>query len=139
MATRFGIGSPEPASSTYAGAFEAIRGKVTVNQLLMLQHHYAAPGRCVTARRLAECVGYADWRGVNTQYGALAKRLADQMGLEVDGDNVFLLATFVSDADVENGETQLVMRPQVAVALERLGWAPNTRSVFLHDTHEEPA
>ena len=128
MATPFTADSRPPASGGYAAALAAIRRHVTVTQLLLLQHHYSSPGRTTTARRLGECVGYADHRGANSQYGTLAKRLAEDLGLEVNGDHVFLLATFTADPDVEGGETQLVMRPQVAAALERLGWAPGTRA-----------
>src|SRR4051794_11096865 len=68
-----------PTAEEYRKAFAAVRHQMTVSQLLLLQRHYAAPGRATTARRLAEAVGFQDWRGVNLQYGTLAKRACDAL------------------------------------------------------------
>ncbi len=111
-----------PSSAQYREAFATIRDQVTVNQLLMLQRHYHAPGRAITARRLAEQIGYANYGGVNIQYGTLAKRLCEALEVEVDGDHVSVLAMFVRDPSVEGGECQFIMRPQVAHALAALRW-----------------
>jgi hypothetical protein len=111
-----------PAAEEYRQALASIRDQMTVNQLLMLQRHYYAPGRTTTARRLATAVQFQDHRGVNLQYGSLAKKVCDALHVEVNGDAVFVLATFVHDPDIDNGECQFVMRVQVARALELLGW-----------------
>ncbi len=111
-----------PTAEEYQEALAAMRDQMTVRQLLLLQRHYAAPGRTTTARRLAEAVGFQDWRGVNLQYGTLAKRVCDALGVAVDGDSMFALATFTRDPGIDQGECQLVMRVQVARALEQLGW-----------------
>ena len=112
-----------PSSQQYREAFAAIRDQITVNQLLLLQRHYHAPGRTITARRLAECVGYANYGGVNAQYGALAKHLCDALQVRFEEEYwVTIVAMFARDPDVEGGELQWVMRPQVAHALAALGW-----------------
>jgi hypothetical protein len=111
-----------PTVDEYRQAFAALRDQTTVNQLLLLQRHYYSPGRAITARRLAEVVGFQDWRGVNLQYGIWAKKLCDELDVSVDGDSLFVLATFVHDPAIDQGECQLVMRVQVARALELLGW-----------------
>jgi hypothetical protein len=111
-----------PTAEEFRHALAAVSDQMTVNQLLLLQRHYRAPGRAITARQLAEAVGFRDWRGVNLQYGTLAKRVCDALGVTIDGDNLFVLATFVRDPGIDDGECQLVMRVQVARALELLGW-----------------
>jgi hypothetical protein len=94
---------------------------MTPNHLLLLQSHYRAPGHTTTARRLAEQVGFANWRGLNAQYGGLAKQLGEALGVEINGESVYILATFRREAGVEDNEIQFIMRPQVAQALEALG------------------
>jgi hypothetical protein len=116
------FGTDFPSSQEYREAFAAIHDQITVKQFLMLQRHYHAPGRTTTASRLAEFVGYTNYGGVNLQYGALAKRLCDELKVQIDREQVYILAMFARDQSVDNGEVQFVMRPQVARALEALGW-----------------
>lgn len=111
-----------PSAEEYVKGFEAIRETITVNQLLLLQRHYNSPGRTTTATKLAQSVGYATHNGFNSQYGKLASRLGEAMQLEVLPDRVQLLTIIAHDPAVENNECQFVMRPQVAAALERMGW-----------------
>ena len=111
-----------PTAAEYEAGLRKIRDDMTLNQLLLLQRHHSAPGRSATARQLADHLGYANWGGTNLQYGLLAKKLAEAMGVEVNGDLVYLLATFKREADVAEGEVQLVMRPQLAAALQSLKW-----------------
>lgn len=111
-----------PRSGEYARALSALRPELNDGQVRCLRAHYLAPGRTATARRLAEAVGYADYRGVNLQYGKLAVRLCETLGVCVDGDAVYILGWFAWDADHEAGECQFVMRPQLAVAVAAMGW-----------------
>jgi hypothetical protein len=111
-----------PTADEYRAAFGTCRDEMTLNHLLLLQRHYHSPGRTATARELADKIGYSDWRGVNLQYGLLAKRLCEVLGVEIDGESVYILATFRREAGVKDGELQFVMRPQLAEALEALGW-----------------
>src|SRR5262245_1101140 len=120
--SRLDANSTFPTAEECRQAFAAVRDQMTINQLLLLQRHYYAPGRTTTARRLATAVQFQDWRGVNLQYGGLSKKLCDALQVEIDGDAIFVLATFVRDPGIDDGECQLVMRVQVARALELLGW-----------------
>jgi steroid delta-isomerase-like uncharacterized protein len=119
---RLDANSTFPTAEEYRKAFAAVRDQMTVNQLLLLQRHYYAPGRTTTARRLAAAVQFQDWRGVNLQYGGLSKKVCEALNVEIDCDALFVLATFVRDPGIDEGECQLVMRVQVARALELLGW-----------------
>jgi|HubBroStandDraft_6_1064221.scaffolds.fasta_scaffold289582_2 hypothetical protein len=40
-----------------------------------LRAHAQAKGRALTMRRLSEKAGYRTWRGMNLQYGLLAKKI----------------------------------------------------------------
>jgi hypothetical protein len=111
-----------PTSDKYCAAFKSIRDQMTVNQLIMLQRHYHSAGRIITARRLADLVGFVNWGGVNLQYGTLAKKLCEALEVTIDSDHLFVLVTFARDPSIDDGECQLAMRPQVAQALETLGW-----------------
>jgi hypothetical protein len=120
--TRLDANSTFPTAAEYRKAFAAVHDQMTVSQLLLLQRHYYAPSRTTTARRLAAAVQFQDWRGVNLQYGGLSKKVCEALNVEIDGDALFVLATFVRDRGIDEGECQLVMRAQVARALELLGW-----------------
>jgi hypothetical protein len=77
----------------------------------------------MTANQLAKQVGYLNWRGVNAQYGSLAKRLCRALGVQTAGVHEDILATTIPpETGVANGELQLVMRPPVAEALKALRW-----------------
>ncbi len=89
-------------------------------QLDFLREHVQAPGRALTARRLAEAVGYQNHGGINLQYGLLAKRIGDALGRK-DVD-IALLVALVRPPAVTNKEWVLVMHPQFAEALKQAGW-----------------
>lgn len=99
-------------------AFLAVEPELTVKQRAMLRAHYHAPARCVTATELAAAVGYASMGGANLQYGILARMVRDVLdfprGRVV---HLYSLATFI-----KGKHWIFVMRPEVAAALERLGW-----------------
>jgi hypothetical protein len=111
-----------PSSQEYRKALSAIRNQITVNQLLMLQRHYHAPGRAITSRQLAKALGLTSYNVVKSQYGTLAHRVCDALDVDVNSVWLFILATWTKDRDVADGELLLLMRPQVAHALEALKW-----------------
>ena len=89
-------------------------------ELDFLRIRAEAPGRALTARRLAEAVGYESYGGINLQYGLLARRIGETLGRrDVD---LSLLVDFVRPKAVTNREWVMVMHPQFAEALKRAGW-----------------
>ena len=58
----------------------------------------------------------------NYTYGTVTKKVCDALHVEMDGEALFVLTTFVRDPGIDDGECQLVMRVQAARALELLGW-----------------
>jgi len=74
---------------------------------------------------LAEAVGFENYNAVNLQYGLLARQIADQLGIELNESVVAgVLVDFVDPGFAANEHYLWVLRPNVAQALEDLGWAP---------------
>lgn len=113
-------GDEVPSAQRYVDAFRAVE-KLPDSYLKMLRVHYAAPARTITATRLAQAVNYKNYNSANLNYpkvGGLVGEHLDwlpNMPLEV-------LVTFEKPAD----EWHWIMRPQVARALEMLGWVTDT-------------
>ncbi len=110
------------SAEQYEDAFLAIEGRITPAQKAMLQAHYHAPGRAITAAALARAVGYESFHGANLQYGLLARRLRQALGRPAPRFELEVLVTFVAPRAQGNRHWLFVMRAEVAGALEALGW-----------------
>lgn len=115
-----------PTIEELMAGFDRIRDKITPQQMTMLQVNYHSGGRAVTMRELAKASGYGDYTVANIQYGGLAKRLYKAIGYPAPksrtGDDTYWilgLGEFVDRREF-GLEMQCVMRPGVAIALERL-------------------
>ena len=110
-----------PLAEDYVVAFREIRN-ISDRQIQMLRFHYHAPQRKATARELARAAGYPgdDHRPANSQYGRLAKKVGEQLDFKPSKD--WLSAVITSEKPRKGREWQLIMRREVAGALELLGW-----------------
>ena len=117
-------GQLTPDSDAFTEAFQAI-APLHENQLCLLQAHYAAPDRTLTATQLAGQIGYANFNAVNLQYGLLAARVGKELGLP--DANLSLLVSFTAPETGRNEHWELSMRSEVAAALEQLGWVTSDR------------
>ena len=120
-------------ADAYFRAFQQLRKDgLPPNHLAMLREHYNAPDHTITWPALAEAVGYANFNAVNMQYGRLARRLAEQLGIHekqiAEGDpqtedRAWWLYVLVDwngrDGD---GVTRFMLRPEAVEALRRLGF-----------------
>src|ERR1700730_12870430 len=95
-----------PSSGKYADALGAIEGELADDQRQCLLEHYRSPARTLTARQLAEKMGWAGPRGFGVRYGGLAGKLYDALGVSFEGDKVYILAWYTHDPDYEKGECQ---------------------------------
>ena len=69
-------------SEAYFKAFTALQQEgIPENHVAFLQAHFKAPKHTATWAQLAEEVGYASGDTVNLQYGTLAHRVAEQLGI----------------------------------------------------------
>ncbi len=84
----------------------------------MLRAHYNAPERTITAALMAEALGYPHYSTANAQYGALAARVGELTGYRPTGEKLGALVTF----EMRDSEWHWILRPEVALALERLNW-----------------
>lgn len=105
----------------YKAAFSILEEEMPVKHRLMLELHYHAPKRTVTARSLAESVGYAHYGAVNLQYGTLARKVCEILGQQLKY-HVLVLVEFVVPEIGTDRDLRWIMRPEVARALEELQW-----------------
>jgi hypothetical protein len=108
----------------YTKALAAVVAEgVPEKHIELLRAHFEAPGHKRTARQLAQAVGYANYGGVNLQYGILAKRVASRLGVvePPNGFWLFVLVEWASRVD-PSGDTLFVLRAPVVEALKRLGY-----------------
>jgi predicted HNH restriction endonuclease len=105
----------------YVGAFQTI--KLGEREKRMLHAHAHTEGRTLTATQIANAAGYEGHQQTNSQYGKLARRVAEAAGLaRIDGEDgedawTFALAT----GEREEGEHwRWTMHPEVFDALRSL-------------------
>ena len=106
-----------PPVDEYVVALHAL-SNVTDRQIQMLRVHYKESERTMTATRLAELVGYSSYTAVNAQYGRLARLIGDLLNYSPEPEHLGSLVRFEN----RKGEWHWLMRPEVAEALERVGW-----------------
>jgi len=92
----------------------------------MLLFHHSAPGRVVSATLLANEAGFDGYEGANLQYGRLGSELLKELHIELEegAAKCGILVEFVNPKFAANQDWLWVMRPNVAQALEEIGWAP---------------
>lgn len=100
----------------YAEALNAL--KLGSHELAMLSAHYSADERRLTAAELAKSAGWNDFSSANSHYGRLGKRIAEQVGLNLDGCNEQVWTEALAVFDEETREW--IMHDNLAEALFRL-------------------
>ncbi len=92
------------------------------HQLAMLKAHYEAPRHTITATRIADALQYDGWRGVNLHYGKFCVVLAERMRRPVGEATDLALILAGPPVIGPNGQLDLVLRPELVEALDRLCW-----------------
>lgn len=88
----------------------------------MLQAHYHAPDRTLTATQMAKAVGYPNFGSANLHYGRLGRIIGEALSWTPLPDPIVgVLAEF----EKPKREWNWIMRSTVALALEQLGWVEN--------------
>lgn len=116
MIEKYGI---LPTSEEYAEAFRTLEANISPIYRRMLHENYYAPHKTLTAREMAQRVGYSRYSSANLHYGKFAGLICKYFGREYDF-NLRILVRF-SRLSSES-ELDWVMHPQVAEALEVIGW-----------------
>jgi hypothetical protein len=106
-----------PSIEDYVWALRSV--SPTERQQRMLQAHYDAPEHTITATQLAYAMGYKSFAAANLQYGRFAERVREALDwwyLEDIHICIFNSFSYLND------EWHWIMHPELATALEELGW-----------------
>src|SRR5689334_12410411 len=106
-------------ADVYFRAFETIKAEgIPDKHLALLQAHFNARNHTATWAQLAEKVGYVNGNAVNLQYGKLAGRMAQKMGINAVPNGFWLdvLAGWAAERDAISGHTAFVLRRPVIEA-----------------------
>ena len=87
----------------------------------LLSVHYHAPNRERTMTQISEAMGWRSYVSGNGHYGRLAGMVAQEVGFDPGNCRLSTLCTFIRPAE-PGDHWLLTMRPEVAKALEALGW-----------------
>jgi hypothetical protein len=111
-----------PTAAEYRTAMAAV--SMTDEMRAMLNAHLWASDHILTATELAHAGGYDSYTSANSQYGTLARRIAEELEWEppiVDGTQTWTLA-LATGADegepTERAEWRWKLRPEVVEALQ---------------------
>jgi len=104
-----------PSVERYVAALKAVN--LTDYRKQMLQIHYDAPQRTITATKLAEAMGFKRYTDSNRMYGGLASQIGKALDYSPEPEKLGTIVTF----EHRNGEWHWILRPEVAQALEILG------------------
>lgn len=109
--------SNPPEFQQYVAALQAI-DNLTNSYLQILRIHYHAHESTITAKQLAQAMGYSHHATANMMYGRLARLVAEKLGYSPEPEKLGTLVTF----EKRKEEWHWILRPQVSQALETLGW-----------------
>lgn len=112
--------SNPPDFQQYVAAFQSI-DNLKDNHLQILQIHCQAHEKTITAKQLAQAMGYNHHITANMMYGRLARLVGEKLDYNPEPEKLGTLVTF----EKRKGEWHWILRPQVLKALEALGWVVN--------------
>jgi hypothetical protein len=110
-----------------------------------LAAHYYSPNRQASMEALADAVGYDTYAPANLHYGALAHRIADNLPTSPSDVPGARYANWMQALAYSNGERNgeghflWMLRPEIAMALERLGWVAPDVSEITQEQDGEPS
>lgn len=122
---------PTISVGEYVEALRSIEPNITDKQRAMLVCHASAPGQQLTMSELAMRVGYPNYGAANLQYGLLAGKLADAIGISRPRHLVYVFASF--DNDPGTSHSRAHMYPELLAALQQLGWVGRADGLQLPD------
>ncbi len=112
--------SNPPEFQQYVAAFQSI-DNLKDNHLQILQIHYQAHEKTITAKQLSQAMDYSHHTTANMMYGRLARLVGEKLDYKPEPEKLDTLVTF----EKRLGEWHWILRPEVSKALEALGWVIN--------------
>ncbi len=125
-----------PSVAQYVRVLTALQGRITDEYLSLFQTHYNSPGRSATAQQLASSTPVSGGVVVvNALYGKLGHAACDELGIKPGfrSDNTYQWWSVWFHGYQTPGGFVWEMRPEVATALEQLGWVTPTTEVTYAD------
>ena len=122
-----------PSPEDYVAGLTALGTRVTDLQRRLLVAQYEAPHRTVTSPQLAELADVAGGRpAVNAQYGRLGHLFCDVTGFQPDlrPDDTHRWWSVWSVGYSRSTGFHWEMHPEVATALEQLGWVTASTAIL---------
>lgn len=121
----------QPTAKHYAEALRTLEAHPIHRRMVVAQHGF--PDHAATARQLSAVTGYRGFTAACGIYGTAGRFVAEALGLGPPRDNPNSPGwwTILSTGDPTQGEFLWVMRPQVAAALQQLGWVSERLGVQL--------
>ncbi len=118
------VASESPASAEdYFDAFREIEQDLTEEERKVLHVHYSASDQTVTADSVAEDLSFGGGASIRDIYGELGEKVAGDLGQEKylldSGQEAYW--PFLASG-IRGGSFRFVLRPEVASALEQVGW-----------------
>ena len=134
MATVFEMQNA-PTVLEYSRALTALGPRVTNEHRSLFRVHYHAPDRAATAKQIAAWAGVASWGVVNLSYAKLGRAVCDYLGIkpQLRPDDTYRWWSVWSRGWNMPGGFVWQMLPQVATALEQLGWVGVSATVTSPD------
>lgn len=115
----------EYTTDDYVAAMRQI--PMAPHQMRMLQAHYHAPNRTLTATQMCKILGYPKHHAANLHYGKLGRLVGEHLAwYPLPDQTVYVLVTF----EKPGREWHWIMRSPVAEALERLGWVEGNNPII---------
>lgn len=111
-----------PDISQYARCLPVACTDTPAGHLAMLEAHFRATNRKITASELARAAGYSSYAAANLQYGIFAHKLCNEIGFAPprgnSGEPTFTYI-FATPLKLPNSDWQWTMHDVVAQAIER--------------------
>lgn len=85
----------------------------------IIQIHYFQPERTATAAEIAKALRHKNYRGVNAQYGRLARLIGDRLHWSPEADDIGL--GILVEFEKRQGHWHWIMQKEFARAVESLG------------------
>jgi putative restriction endonuclease len=105
-------------TQNYIAAFKNLN--LAPHNLRMLQVNFTAPNRTISATQMAKVMGYAHFRAANLHYGKLGRQVGNELGWKPLPQ---LPVNVLVDFKESRRGWLWIMKPQVASAMESIGWA----------------
>ena len=110
------------STAEFVRVLTELANKLSPKHRELLQIHYRAPKRKLTARQMAKQAGYESYGVANLLYGRLGRLVGEKLGLKEENCHVGVLVEFIKPNTEGNSEWIWVMRPELGKALEALSW-----------------